>query len=82
MSGDYEWCLSRQAVERLIQFPPRRRRAMIDRLDRWVKAPHRIKGENLTTPGGRKLLIVPHQGQIFTLYIDDAVKRLEVLALE
>ena len=45
MSTDYDWDLSRQAVERLLQAKLSERRALIECFDRLALSLNQIKGE-------------------------------------
>lgn len=82
MSSHYEWTLSRQAAERIIHFPMRKRQVMLDALDSISdQAPQDPKAA-FTGSNGQNYFIVSIKQRVITYTIDHAVKRIEVIAVE
>lgn len=82
MSSDYEWCLSRQAAERIIHLSPRLRRSMLDALDVIPGQPPKDPAATFTGANGQIYFVADIKSRIVTYTIDHAVKRIDVIAIE
>ena len=82
MSTDYDWDLSRQAVERLLQAKLSERRALIECFDRLAAHPEPIQGRATFTLSGHAFHTIVLGSRVITYTVDHPVRRVHVLSIE
>ena len=79
---EYEWDLSRQAVERLLQARLPERRALIECFDRLASHPQSEEGRISFEHGGHTFCTVVLGSRVITFAVDHPVSRIHILSIE
>ena len=82
MTTDYDWDLSKQAVERLLQAKLSERRALIECFDRLAAQPESDQGRTTFTQAGHAFHTVVLGARVITYTVDHPVRRVHVLSIE
>lgn len=82
MTTDYDWDLSRQAVERLLQAKLSERRALLECFDRLAAYPEIDEGRDSFNHDGHTFHVAVLGSRVITFAVDHPVRRVHVLSIE
>jgi hypothetical protein len=82
MSGDYDWDVSRQATERIIQLTKKERVKFFDFFDQIVTTGNQEYDEEFYDQYGQKHFIKVFGKRIITYSIDDPISLVHIEAIE
>lgn len=79
----YRWSVSQQVVEQLLNVRgSRKRQKLIDFFDRLAADPEGLSEEQFSDDEGNTYQLVAFERWLITYHVDDAIRQVNVLALE
>ena len=82
-SNDCQWVAHQAAVQQLLRLTSSERKVVLDRIQFFADAPHRIESEkSFVLPGEAPFYVLAAGKHILTFQLDHAVKELRLLAIE
>ncbi len=79
----YRWSVSQQVVEQLLNVRgSRKRQKLIDFFDRLAADPEGLSEEQFSDDEGNVYQLVAFERWLITYHVDDAIRQVNVLALE